>query len=177
MSPTVINPRPVPLFELATQYQAIRNEVEAAVREVLESQQYTSGATSGPFVGRFEEHLGVRLGAHVVALSSGTDAILAALMALAIGAGDEVICRECPVEIVDDVDEIDGKFFNRVPDVRAQVPFGSPAVVFEISSQPEILFIHLRQLLLQLFGPGYPCSRSISGTCRALSSETDSLMP
>ena len=91
MSPTVVNPRPVPLFELATQYQAIRNEVEAAVREVLESQQYTSGATSGPFVGRFEEHLGLRLGAHVVALSSGTDAILAALMALGIGPGDEVI--------------------------------------------------------------------------------------
>ena len=81
----------VPLFELATQWQVIRNEVEGAVREVLESQQYTSGAVSGPFVGRFEESLGKMVGGHVVALSSGTDAILAALMALGIGQGDEVI--------------------------------------------------------------------------------------
>ena len=83
--------KPVPLFELATQWQAIRNDVEAAVKEVLDCQQYTSGATSGPFVGRFEESLGKKVQAHVVALSSGTDAILAALMALGIGAGCEVI--------------------------------------------------------------------------------------
>ena len=82
---------PVPLFELATQWQLIRNEVEGAIKEVLESQQYTSGAVSGPFVGRFEEHLGKQLGAYVVALSSGTDAILAAMMALKIGAGAEVV--------------------------------------------------------------------------------------
>ena len=75
----------VPLFELATQWQVIRNEVEAAVREVLESQQYTSGAVSGPFVGGFEEGRGRLWGGDVVALSSGTDAILAAMMALGIG--------------------------------------------------------------------------------------------
>jgi dTDP-4-amino-4,6-dideoxygalactose transaminase len=81
----------VPLFELDTQWQLIKNEVEAAVKQVLESQQYTSGATSGPFIGKFEEELGRTLGAHVIALSSGTDAILAALMALSIGHGDWVI--------------------------------------------------------------------------------------
>lgn len=90
-------PRPVPLFELATQWQAIRHEVENAVKEVLESQNYVSGASSGPFIGRFEENLGRVLGGSVIALSSGTDAILAALMALGIGNGkkgaeaDEVI--------------------------------------------------------------------------------------
>jgi len=91
VSPSPNPVKPVPLFELATQWQSIRNDVEAAVKEVLDSQQYTSGATSGPFVGRFEESLGKQVGAHVVALSSGTDAILAALMALGIGAGAEVI--------------------------------------------------------------------------------------
>lgn len=83
--------KPVPLFELATQWQTIRNDVEAAVKEVFDSQQYTSGATSGPFVGRFEESLGKTVQAHVVALSSGTDAILAALMALGIGPGAQVL--------------------------------------------------------------------------------------
>lgn len=91
MSPTSVSPKPVPLFELATQYQTIRNEVEGAVREVLESQNYTSGAASGPFIGRFEANLGVKLGAQVVAVSSGTDAILAALMALGVRPGDEII--------------------------------------------------------------------------------------
>ncbi|HVX87035.1 MAG TPA: DegT/DnrJ/EryC1/StrS family aminotransferase [Phycisphaerae bacterium] len=81
--------RPVPLFELATQWQIIRNDVEAAVKEVLDSQQYTSGASSGPFVGRFEEHLGAILNARVVALSSGTDAILAAMMALGVGRDEQ----------------------------------------------------------------------------------------
>jgi dTDP-4-amino-4,6-dideoxygalactose transaminase len=84
---TPATPTPVPLFELATQWQLIRNEVEAAIKEVLESQQYTSGAVSGPFIGRFEEDLGKQLHAHVVAVSSGTDAILVALMALGIGRG------------------------------------------------------------------------------------------
>jgi dTDP-4-amino-4,6-dideoxygalactose transaminase len=79
------------LFELASQWQLIRNDVEAAVKEVLDSQQYTSGAVSGPFVGKFEDQLGKAVGGHVVALSSGTDAILAALMALGIGHGAEVV--------------------------------------------------------------------------------------
>src|SRR6185295_1819188 len=83
--------KPVPLFEIATQWQTIRNDVEAAVKEVFESQQFTSGATSGPFVGRFEESLGKSVHGHVVALSSGTDAILAAMMALGIGYGAEVV--------------------------------------------------------------------------------------
>jgi dTDP-4-amino-4,6-dideoxygalactose transaminase len=83
--------KPVPLFELATQWQGIRNEVEAAVKEVLDSQNYVSGAVSGPFIGKFEENLGKALGGYVTALSSGTDAILAALMAMGIGKGDEVI--------------------------------------------------------------------------------------
>ncbi|HVS70037.1 MAG TPA: DegT/DnrJ/EryC1/StrS family aminotransferase [Phycisphaerae bacterium] len=89
-------PRPVPLFELATQWQVIRNDVEAAVKEVLDTQQYTSGATSGPFVGRFEEHLGRIVNAQVIALSSGTDAILAALMALGVGRDE----NDTPHEVI-----------------------------------------------------------------------------
>ena len=57
--PSVASPaKPMPLFEIATQWQLIRNDVEAAVKEVFESQQFTSSGTSGPFIGRFEENLG-----------------------------------------------------------------------------------------------------------------------
>lgn len=82
---------PIPFFELKSQWAQIRAEVESAIGEVLESQQYTSGAESGPFIGRFEEALGWEVGAYAVGVSSGTDALLAALMALSIGTGAEVI--------------------------------------------------------------------------------------
>jgi dTDP-4-amino-4,6-dideoxygalactose transaminase len=92
MSPSALPAlTPVPFFELATQWQSIRQDVQAAVTEVLESQQFTSGAASGPFIGRFEEALGKYVDGRAVAVSSGTDAILAALMALGIGRGAEVI--------------------------------------------------------------------------------------
>ncbi len=90
-SPPSAHGQPIPFFELKTQWQSLRSEVEAAVREVLDSQQYTSGADSGPFIGRFESQLGQSTAAHAVGVSSGTDAILAALMALSIGPGSEVI--------------------------------------------------------------------------------------
>ena len=82
---------PIPFFELATQWPSLRADVNAAVQEVLESQQYTSGATSGKFIGAFEDALGKTVSAHVIGLSSGTDAILAALMALSIGKGADVL--------------------------------------------------------------------------------------
>ncbi len=78
---------PIPLFELASQHQALRWEIETAVRQVLESTEYIGGAA----VKRFEERLGRYCQAYAVAVSSGTDAILAALMALRIGPGDKVI--------------------------------------------------------------------------------------
>jgi len=77
----------IPMFEIATQYQGLRWEIQNAVKEVLDSTEYIGGAT----VKRFEEHLGRVAQAQAVAVSSGTDAILAALMALGIGPGDKVI--------------------------------------------------------------------------------------
>ncbi len=78
---------PIPMFELVTQYQPLRREVEQAIHQVLESTEYIGGAA----LRRFEEHLGEFCAAEAVAVSSGTDAILAALMALGIGRGDSVI--------------------------------------------------------------------------------------
>ena len=78
---------PVPMFNLTRQYAQIGPELEAAALSVLSSTEYIGGR----MVAEFENRLGEFCGCHAVAISSGTDAILAGLMAMGIGRGDEVI--------------------------------------------------------------------------------------
>jgi dTDP-4-amino-4,6-dideoxygalactose transaminase len=78
----------VPLLDLLAQYQPIREEVLAAMTRVCDSQRFIMG----PEVEGLERELAAML--HVsdcVGVSSGTDALLAAMMAIGIGPGDEVI--------------------------------------------------------------------------------------
>ncbi|MCC5829606.1 MAG: DegT/DnrJ/EryC1/StrS family aminotransferase [Phycisphaeraceae bacterium] len=78
----------VPQLDLIAQNQAIAQELEQAFSRILA----TGGFLLGPYVESFETEL-ARLCEcdHAVALASGTDALLVALMALDIGPGDEVI--------------------------------------------------------------------------------------
>lgn len=78
----------VPLLDLKAQYSSIRNEVLAAVADVLESQVCILGPKVAELEQRVAELSDCRFG---VGVSSGTDALLACLMALGIGPGDEVI--------------------------------------------------------------------------------------
>lgn len=78
----------VPLLDLKAQHETIRADVEAAVLGVLESQRFILG----PVVQRFEAACAQYCATeHAIGVSSGTDALLVALMALDIGPGDEVI--------------------------------------------------------------------------------------
>ncbi len=78
----------VPLLDLKAQYATIKDEVLAAVSEVLESQR----CVGGPKVAELEEKIAAISDCKfAVGASSGTDAILNSLMSLDIGAGDEVI--------------------------------------------------------------------------------------
>ncbi len=78
----------VPLLNLAAQYQPIREEVLAAITRVCDSQRFIMG----PEVEGLERELAQMLEVkEAVGVSSGTDALLAAMMALNIGPGDEVV--------------------------------------------------------------------------------------
>ena len=81
------NASSIPMFEILTQYQSLRAEIETAIRGVLESTEYIGGKA----LKEFEHNLGLQFNGRAVAVSSGTDAILASLMALSIGRGDKVI--------------------------------------------------------------------------------------
>jgi dTDP-4-amino-4,6-dideoxygalactose transaminase len=78
----------VPLLDLQAQYAPLRQPLLDAVTRVCDSQRFIGG----PEVEGLERELCATLGyPHALGLSSGTDAVLAALMALDIGPGDEVI--------------------------------------------------------------------------------------
>jgi len=78
----------VPLLDLKAQYATIKDEILAAISEVLESQR----CIGGPKVAELEEKIAAISDCRfAVGASSGTDAILNSLMSLDIGVGDEVI--------------------------------------------------------------------------------------
>jgi dTDP-4-amino-4,6-dideoxygalactose transaminase len=78
----------VPLLDLSAQFAPIRPAVLRAIEAVCDSQRFILGPVVEAFERAIADHVGA---AHAVGVSSGTDALLAALMAAGVEAGDEVI--------------------------------------------------------------------------------------
>ena len=78
----------VPLLDLKQQYAAIRNDILRVTEEVYESQAFILGKRVEEFEREFAAYCRTR---HAIGVSSGTDALLIAVMVLGMGPGDEVI--------------------------------------------------------------------------------------
>ena len=86
---TIINQKVVPLLDVNAQNLPLERELNEAFLRVLRSGQFIMGPDVTAFEGEIAQFVGAK---HAIGVSSGTDAILLALMALDIKAGDEVLC-------------------------------------------------------------------------------------
>lgn len=78
----------IQMVDLVGQYQKIKNEVDSAMQEVLDSAYFVGGPAIKNFQSNLSNYLGVK---HVIACGNGTDALTIAMMALDLKPGDEVI--------------------------------------------------------------------------------------
>jgi dTDP-4-amino-4,6-dideoxygalactose transaminase len=78
----------VQLLDLATQYRKIKNEVLREVKQVCESQHYILGKNVAALESEIAAYSGAK---YAIGVASGTDAILIALMAAGVKAGDKVV--------------------------------------------------------------------------------------
>lgn len=79
---------PIQMVDLKQQYLRLKPEIDAAIQRVLDSTAFIQGSPVRDFEERLAQYTGSK---HVISCGSGTDALLAALMLLGIGVGDEVV--------------------------------------------------------------------------------------
>src|SRR6185436_841845 len=78
----------IPFLDLKVHHDSMREELETAIREVIDSNAFAGG----PFVAKFEQDFATYCGAaNAIGVGNGTDALWLSLLALGVGAGDEVI--------------------------------------------------------------------------------------
>ncbi len=169
--------RPIQMVDLKTQYQAIRDEVNKAVMDVLESSAFINGLPVQQFAESLSQYLGVK---HVIPCANGTDALQISMMALGLQPGDEVITpsftyiattevvallRLVPVFV-----EVDKKSFCMdpvalekaiTPRTKAIVPvhlYGQPAPMEEIMKIAEKHGLYIIEDNAQAIGADYTFS-------------------
>jgi dTDP-4-amino-4,6-dideoxygalactose transaminase len=78
----------VPFLDLSAHHQPIREQLDAAIRDVIDANAFAGG----PFVASFERDFAHYCGTnHAIGVGNGTDALWLTLLALEVGPGDEVI--------------------------------------------------------------------------------------
>jgi dTDP-4-amino-4,6-dideoxygalactose transaminase len=170
----------VPLLDLKPQYQSLKKELDEAILKVAESQYFILG----PEMKKMEDACAQYLGAkHAIGVSSGTDALLLALMAIDIKPGDEVIVptysffatagvvsrlnaipvlTECdPVTFNIDIDDIKRKI---TPKTKAIIPvhlYGQSSEMDEIMKIAEQHNLFVIEDAAQAIGTQYKNGKSV----------------
>ncbi|WP_160724012.1 DegT/DnrJ/EryC1/StrS family aminotransferase [Bacillus sp. USDA818B3_A] len=118
----------IPLVDLKTEYETLKNELNQVIQEVLESSCFILGPNGGKLEKEISQYIGV---AHGLGVANGTDALLLCLEALNIGSGDEVITTPftffSTAEVIARVGatpvfvDIDPKTYNMNPDLIESV--------------------------------------------------------
>ncbi len=165
---------PLPFVDLQAQYRRLKQSIDARIHAVLDHGQYILG----PEVKQLEERLASRVGVrHCVSCSSGTDALLLALMALHIGPGDEIVTTPFTffatgeviallgatpvlVDIEPDTWNIDPALIEAAitPRTRAILPvslYGQPASMDEINAIAQAHSLPVIEDAAQSFGAMY----------------------
>jgi UDP-2-acetamido-2-deoxy-ribo-hexuluronate aminotransferase len=166
-------------IDLKSQYQALRDSIDARIANVLAHGQYILG----PEVRELEERLAGYSGAkHCLAVASGTDALLIAMMALDLKPGDEVIttpftfvstvetivllgARPAFADVEADTANIDAAKIEAAitPRTRAILPvslYGQPADMAEINAVAAKHNLPVIEDAAQSFGASYDGRRS-----------------
>ncbi len=78
----------IQMVDLKSQYEKIKEEVDAGIQEVIDSCAFVNGPAVHGFQADLEKYLGVK---HVIPCANGTDALQVSMMALGLKPGDEVI--------------------------------------------------------------------------------------
>ncbi len=165
--------------DLKSQYQALKEDIDRRIFTVLEHGQYVNGPEVQALEGILSDYVGVT---HCVGVSSGTDALLIAMMALDIGPGDEVITT--PFSFISTVEtivllgatpvfvDIDRKTYNInpsliesaiTPKTKAIMPvslYGQCAEMDTINAIAEANKIAVIEDAAQSFGATYKGSKS-----------------
>src|SRR5690554_4282146 len=79
------------MVDLKSQYEDIKEEINAGIQEVLDTTAYINGPKVHEFQKNLEAYLGVK---HVIPCANGTDALQIAMMGLGLQPGDEVITAD-----------------------------------------------------------------------------------
>jgi UDP-2-acetamido-2-deoxy-ribo-hexuluronate aminotransferase len=166
-------------IDLKTQYAALRESINARIQRVLDHGQYIMG----PEVKELEDRLAAWTGArHCVAVASGTEALLIALLALEVNHGDEVIttpftfaataemialigAKPVFVDVEEDTANIDASRLEAAitPRTRAIMPvslYGQPADMDEINAIAARHKLPVIEDAAQSFGATYKGKKS-----------------
>jgi UDP-2-acetamido-2-deoxy-ribo-hexuluronate aminotransferase len=83
-----VHMQPIQMVDTKTQYKKIKNEIDTAVLQVIESGAYIGGPAIASFCNNLKTYLGAQ---YVIPCANGTDALQIAFMALGLQPGDEII--------------------------------------------------------------------------------------